>query len=257
MRIPSRAVLAVAGIAVAMSGCGGSSKSSSSSASGESSKPATQILSDSQAALRQVHSLQVQGTVTISNRPASVSLGIQTPGKLNVGITQGATTAAIILLGNDAYIKANAPFYRQQANVPSAGVALIADRWLKTTASGVASIGSLAKDADPATLARCLAFNHGTLSVTGKSTVNGQSAIVLVDKGDRPGSTPSQLSVAAAGPPLPLRVVATGRQQPGGAKDAACSNGADLTNAGDTLTFSGYNRPLSIVAPAGAIPIPG
>jgi hypothetical protein len=86
--------------------------------------------------------------------------------------------------------------------------------------------------------------------------VNGQRAVVIIDKGDRPGSAPGKLYVAATGDPLPLRMLSTGRDRPGGHKDQECGDDTP-TRAGEEVIFSHYNEPLHLSAPPAAVAFGG
>ena len=107
---------------------------------------------------------------------------------------------------------------------------------------------------DPETLSRCLLRDHGTIAKGGTETVDGKQAVVLIDKGDRPGTAPGKLYVAAEDEPLPLRTIATGNQRPGGKKDPQCG-GDTPTRTGDEAKFSRYNESLDITAPPGAVDV--
>jgi hypothetical protein len=75
---------------------------------------------------------------------------------------------------------------------------------------------------------------------------------VILDKGDRPGTSPGRLYIAATGEPLPLRTIATGPERPGGKKDPRCDSDTP-TRAGDEVLFSRYDEPLDITAPPDAL----
>lgn len=193
--------------------------------------------------------------MTIARHPTAVNVALQPPSTANVAFAQGSASAALILLGPAVYIKANSTFYQQNGGLPPAAAKLIVDRWLKLPAAAVRGTAGLIKGLDVATLGRCLGENpdRGTLSVAGTTTVDGRPAVVVLDHGDRPGSTPSKLYVASTGTPFPLRAVATGAQRPGGHPDPQCNSGGDPTASGDQLTFSGYNQTLNITAPPNAV----
>jgi len=103
----------------------------------------------------------------------------------------------------------------------------------------------------PATLSRCLAENHGTLSIAGKSTIDGQPVILLNDAGNAPGSSRAVLAVAAAGTPFPLRYAATRGQRAEGRVDV-CNDGK-ANDAHGTITFSQFGRIPPIKAPKDAV----
>jgi hypothetical protein len=231
-------------------GCDGSSDREGSHKPNEASKPPAQILADAAGALERVHSLHLEGTQAIGGRRTEVKADLERPGKIRLGFKQKGAAAAIVVSDGSVYIKANSAFWRQQKATRAARA--LADRWFKVPAS-TADFRDLTKGLDVRTLSRCLVKDHGTLKAGGKSTVNGQPAVVIVDKGDRPGTAPGKLFVATNGAPLPLRVVATGNQRPGGTRDPDCDDPNSPTRAGDEIKFSRYNQALNITAPPSAV----
>jgi hypothetical protein len=55
---------------------------------------------------------------------------------------------------------------------------------------------------------------------------------------------------------LPLRVTQTGKRSAGGHIDTRCEEKTDDSTASD-IRLSGFDRPVRITAPRGAITIPG
>jgi len=215
------------------------------------SKPPRAILADAAAAFRRVESFHLEGTQGAGKKATRVKADVGLPAKLRLTIGQGDAAATIIVVDRSLYIRANAAFWKEQG-AGQAGQQL-AGRWLKTPA-GSGELQSVTKDLDPETLASCLVKGHGTLENGGTTTVDGQEAVVIVDKGDRPGTAPGKLFVAATGEPLPLRTLATGAERPGGKKDPKCDD-STATRAGDEATFSDYNEPLDLSAPPGAVEV--
>ena len=117
---------------------------------------------------------------------------------------------------------------------------------------GSESVRSLLVKLSPKYLASCYATGLGTLSNNGVKTLDGRKVIVLEDKGDKPGTAPGLLYVAAEGPFLPLREVQTGPSKPGGKRDKRCDAGDDKTTTAD-VTYSQYNRVPRLKAPRGAL----
>lgn len=241
--------------AAAVSACGSGSSKPSTGTSAEAKKPAAQILEDAAAALASAHSVEIQGHALIEKRPSQIALEIEEPANINMTIHQGTHVASVTAVHGSAYLKANAAFYESFAGVPGAAVHLLAGRWIKF--SPEEGVGSLVKGLDLATLGKCLirgtAREAEAFAVTGLTTVNGRPAIAITDTGDRPGSTPGKIYVAASNTPLLLRLLATGKQQPGGTKHGECNEATEATQPGEELTFSRYNAPMKIVAPAGAV----
>jgi hypothetical protein len=230
---------------LAVTGCGDESSDSG----GLESKSASQILADSAAALKEVKSYRVQVTQRSSKATADVEL----PTKLRLALREGPTSASIIAVAGQVYIKGNEAYWKDQQGEQAAG--RLAGKWLKAPSTS-ADLKDVTNGLDPETLSRCLVKDHGTIAKGGTETVEGKQAVVLIDKGDRPGAAPGKLYVAAEGDPLPLRTIATGNQRPGGKQDPKC-DGDTPTRAGDEAKFSRYNEPLDITAPPGAVDVGG
>ena len=122
---------------------------------------------------------------------------------------------------------------------------------------GEALLGKITALTDPSTIGYCFVqSHHGSISKSGTDTVDGKKAVVLVDKGNAPGTTPAKLYVATTGDPLPLRAVQTGPQAPGGTPDARCDEPKDDVNSTtrfSDLRLSNYDAKVQIEAPPGAV----
>jgi hypothetical protein len=212
---------------------------------GEAAKPALQILHDAAASLRAADSFRVEGRGTLGGQPNSSFTAAVAPSSLSLDLAQGGQVLQAIFVGGSAYVRANAAYWQDQTH--STAAAAFANRWISTRASS-SQLGSL--QLTGAALGRCLLFNHGTLGVVRRASVGGHPVVVIADRGDRPGSTPTEFSIATTGQPVLLRALATGNQRPGGRRDAQCNGQGGRT--GDELTISDYNQPLHITAPAQA-----
>jgi hypothetical protein len=232
--------LAVAG------GCGDSDDSGSSKRNGIESKSPQQALEETAAALRRVKSFHIEGT---EGRSSTVKGDVAVPKQLRLDLKQRDATARMLFVDGTVYMRGNTAFWRESKAGRDAKE--LDGRWLKVPGS-IGALEKLAKQIDPVNLSRCLLQSHGTLASGGASKVAGQPAVVIVDKGDRPGTSPGRLYVAATGEPLPLRTIATGRERPGGKKDPLCDSDTP-TRAGDEVLFSRYNEPVDITAPPDAL----
>ena len=243
------AALALASLATA-TGCGNDSKDSDAS-NGIESKPPEQIVREASAALRDVKSYHVKST----DRDEGHAEGdVAVPKKLRVALTVGPAAADMIYIGSSMYIKANTAFWRDEADA-GRDARDLAGRWFRAPA---AIGGDLANEFDPTYLSRCLLKTHGSLARGGTAMVDGRPAVVVIDRGDRPGTAPGKLFVAATGPPLPLRTIATGKERPGGAEDPECDSENDTpTERGDEVIFSGYDEPVDIQEPPAAVDLSG
>lgn len=162
----------------------------------------------------------------------------------------GAAREDVIAADGMGYVRANAAYWRV-ARAPAA----LAGHWIRVPPTRAqafsASLGALA----PATLARCLAEDHGTLSLAGRTRVGGRAAVVLRDSGNVPGGAPGLLAVAAGGTPYPLRATITGDQRPGGRIDVCNDGRGDQTRG--TIVFGAFNDAPRVRAPAHAIDVNG
>jgi hypothetical protein len=252
--IPIRIAVLSLAILVPLAGCG---SGGGSTASDEASKTPAQILADTQRALGSVSSFHIAGTQTDKNGPSTITGDVSLPGKVHIALHQGAVDLEIIVIGADGYFKANLAFWQGQGSPAAAG--LFAGRWAKVPAASAPGFSQFSALTNPATIGHCfLGSRHGAITKVGTSSVAGAPVVVLADDGKAPGTSPGQVYIASTGQPLPLRSTQTGPQQPGGVPDATCNEKdvSSSTTAGD-ITYSAYNQPVSIVAPAGAISLPG
>jgi hypothetical protein len=240
-------VLVAAGAATIVAGCGGSGTPKP---SGEAAKSPETILRDASAALSRARSFRATGKVRLAGQDGTISLAFQEPSSLSFSVMgPSGGSAKVILAAGTVYLNADKAYFAQQG--AGAQAAKLGGQWIKLP-SGVPGLTSLLDEFKLSSLGRCLAVGHGTLSRGGDATVDGQSAIVVVDAGDKPGSTPGKTYVATSGPAYPLRLQSTGGTRSGGVTDKACKSTSGLREAGTDVTLSGFDDNLHIAAPAGA-----
>ena len=227
------------------------------SAADESSKSPKQILADLSRDLGKVRNYHFSGTQTDPDGRSSIAGDVTASGRANLVIRQGSSAVRLIALPAGVYIKGNAAYWKAVGGKSGASVAKqLADRWVKAPGSQDSSLTAMFKDLTPKHLASCAAVGTGTLAKAGTATVAGRRALVIVDRGDKPGTTPGRLYVTASGPVLPLRVTQTGPRRAGGHLNTRCQEKADKSTASD-LSFSRFNAKVTITAPRGAITLPG
>ena len=215
-------------------------------ANGEASKSPAQILADAASALESVRGFELEGQGRVGSQVVRIRVFSSPPQSIDITASIGAATDEMVSVPPTFYVRGNASFWAKQIG---AGAGALAGRWIELPSSALSEPGQFA----PATMARCLTEDHGTLGIAGTTWVNGRPAVVLEDAGNLPGTQPETLAVATTGPPYPLRLDSTGRQRPGGHVDA-CNDG-DAGNYQDgSLTFSRFNQTPPIHAPAHAIP---
>ncbi len=210
-------------LAVVLTGCGGSSENIASKSAGE-------ILAASRTAALSASSVGVvdeasQGRLSVATRLQLARDGGR--GSLSfLGLRYEA-----LRVGNTLYVKGDPVFYRRLAKRTGAHVPPGA--WVKAPVSG----SGLASYAGLTDMGRELGLllNTGRLVKGATTTIDGQQAIELKTKGKLYSGA---IYIATTGVPYPLQIVRHGRE-----------------NA--KTTFSGWNEPVTLTAPAGAVELSG
>lgn len=232
--------------AVALAACGGGS-------SGGYSPTAQQAVRDAQSALRQANGFALTGALTQDGQPAKLSFSADAKGSLDLSIALGSRSFQVIILSGAAtYINGNAAFW---TSASGSAAAALAGRWFKFSEAQAGQLTSSLGGFEPSNLPRCLGEGLGTLSLGGKTTVAGASAIVVHNAGNTPGSAAGELDVAESSPHYPLRLTNTSGTRPGGKVDV-CNDGKGSHSIG-AVSFTNFGHVKTISAPAGAQTIPG
>ncbi len=220
---------------------------------GEASKSPGAILSDLKRDLGKVKSFHFAGRQTEKGAVTQLSGDVFASGSANIALTEGRASLRMILLPRATYLNANAVYWRRSGGKSGNALATkLAGRWVKVPASAGDSVKPLLDELSPKHLASCVTVGTGTLSNNGVKTLGGRKVIVLQDKGDRPGTTPGLLYVAAEGPVLPLREIQTGPRKPGGKVNKRCDAASDASTAAD-VSFSRFDRVPPLKAPRNAL----
>lgn len=215
--VPASAV--VLAVAVAVSACGGGS-----SGNGIASKSPKQIVAAMSKALTTVKSVHVAGSIHDSGQ-ITLDLTMTSGHGAKGSISQNALSFKLISVGGNVYIFGGKAFLSRFGG--KAGAQLFAGKWIEAPATGTFSqLGSLT---NLHSLFNQLLTSHGTLEKGKTTTIRGQKVIGLRDK--TKGGT---LYVSTTGRPYPIQIVKVGTQ-------------------GGTINFTGYNQPVTIKPPKGAI----
>lgn len=212
-----------------------------------------QILAAASRDVAKVRGYHVEGTETDKDGVNKLSGDVSSEGKLRFAIEVGRSSITIIAIGKTTYLKADDDFWKSEAKASPELAATLAERWVKAPSS----TANVLKGLVPKDLSYCLRQGTGSLRNAGVRRQGGRRAVVIADKGDKPGTAPSELYVAATGPALPLRVTQSGKEKPGGRPDPRCDNTepgdeASTTTAAD-YRFTDYDKPVRITAPSGAL----
>jgi len=218
---PAGLLAAVAIAATVLSGCG-----SSSDGNGVAAKTPAQIVGGAKILADAAKSVAVSGMIRTATSPITVSL-LLLAGKGGRGlISENGISFQLIQIHGTVYIKGSPAFYSQIVGARAAQ--LLQGRWLKAPASSGA-LAPLASLTDLSKLADSTLPAHGPLRKGHRTSVNGQKVIGVTDT-----STGGTLYVATTGPPYPVQIA---------------------MGAGGNITFSRWNQPVSLFAPANAIDI--
>jgi hypothetical protein len=219
----ARALFLLACVSAALGGCG-----SSSSGNGIAAKTPTEILAATAAVADAATSVHVAGSIAAGATPITFNLELLAGRGGRGQLAENGLGFELIQLAGTVYIKGSPAFYR---HIGGSGAArLLEGKWLKapTTSAEFASLGSLT---DLRSLIEKALANHGTLAKGQLTTVNGQKAVGVSDT-----SKGGTLYVATTGPPYPIQVSETGAH-------------------GGKISFSHWNQPVTVRAPANAIDI--
>jgi hypothetical protein len=221
-------VLAVSVPIVVVAGCGSSSKSPSSSDNGVASKSATDILAAATAAADSASSVHVSGSAVDNGTPFVIDLHI-VAGKGGEGrLSEKGVSFDLVRIGPDAYIKGTKAFYTKFAGAGAAQ--LLQGKWLKAPAT-TGQLAALTPLTDIHKFITKALSNHGALSKTGTTTINGQQVVGVKDT-----TKGGVLYVATTGKPYPVEITGGG------------------TTTG-TLMFTDWNKAVALAAPANAVDI--
>jgi hypothetical protein len=214
-------MLGLIALAAVLAGCG-----SSSSGNGVASRSASEIFAASQAAATSASSVHVAGALSSNGTPLTLDLDLASGHGGRGKVSQGGLAFELLVLDNTVYIKGSPSFYSHFGG--AAAAQLFQGKWLRAPVSG-GELASLASLTNFGKLIDQSLANHGALIKGPVTTVDGQSVIELRD-----AAHDGSLYVATSGHPYPVEVVKRG-SEPG------------------RITFSRWNEPVSLSAPAGAI----
>jgi hypothetical protein len=208
--------LGAVAVVVAMVGAGGHGSGSS-----EARKSPDQIATDAYNAAVKAKTVRVSGDVSTSGQQLAVNLSIRQGKAVEGSLTLQGDAIKMVVIGPQVYFSASGAYYVSQGESTAVANELNG-KWVKLPASQ-------AKDfAEFEHLSQLLgSLNHptGTLSKDGTTTVAGMGAILV--KSTKGG----EVAVATHGTPFPLQLL------------------AGTTGTG-SLTFSDWNKPVTIKKPA-------
>jgi hypothetical protein len=252
-----RSVTSALALCAGLAACG--SSGGSSGGGDEASKSPVQVVADAAAALKGAKSyhLSVHVVPSDGSTPLTLDVDVVAPSSASGTVTQNGVTAHFVYTGGKLFAQGKAFL----ASLSSQVADLVGDKWAQLPAASASSFSDIT---NPGKLAACLVQSHGTLSSGGTATVNGQNAVVVVDAGDKPGTEPGKLYVAASGTAYPLKLEATAKAgsssssststdtnpTPSSSGSVDCSSSS---GSGGVATFTSFNSTASITPPPDAV----
>jgi hypothetical protein len=202
-----------------LSACGGGTK-----LNGEQKKTGSEVAQDAINALRGTSSVRMAGKATSNNAPVTLDLtfkGNDTKGSLS---TNG-TSFQIVKIGDKAYIKGDKATYTSIAG--AAAAQLIGDRWLLMSGDKASGLTDITLGSFTSSFSSTSKWSK----TVEQTKLDGEKVVVVTDTSDG-----SKLYVANTGKPYPLNAEKAGSD-------------------GGSLTFSDYDKDVTISAPADAIDV--
>jgi hypothetical protein len=207
----------------AISACGGGS----SSGNGVASKSPNEIVSAALGAINTAKSAHISGNVVSGTSPITLNLDLVSGQGGRGQMSEGGLGFKIEVIKHEVYINGSPSFWKHFGGAAAAQV--FQGKWLKAPASG--QFASLAQLSDLHALLATVLSTHGSLTKTGTSTINGQSAVGIRDTTN--GGT---LYVATTGKPYPLEILKKGGQ-------------------GGRILLGNFDQTVSLTPPPNAIDI--
>lgn len=252
-------LIAVLVLVVVLTGCGGGGPSDAANGKDgtqvRAQQPPAAVLGAARSALKDLHSYHVRGTTVDKDGASRISADVTDTGAMRFTVVDGGNHRfTVITTGGATYLKAGRAFWLHGNGAQGPAMArLFSGRWVKMPPAASQGLRKDARQLLPKELAYCLSRNLGTLENLGARKDQGASVVVIRDKGDKPGTSPGELSIPATGAALPVRVRQTGRRRAGGARaDPRCQDAGDTTTASESV-LTHFNAVAPIRAPQGAL----
>jgi len=213
-------------VALAAAGCRGSSSRSN----GEASKPAQQVLADAVHAAKGATSFHVSAHVHFQDTGAPFSFDMTlVKGKGGTAsFGSGPQKVDSLVIGTDAYLKADADFWKNGVVLGAAIAQKYAGRWVKVPPTDSRFIDYV-NFADSGQSFASLTSSQGAITNNNGTTTYKGQRVVEID-----GPKLGTVYVAATGTAYPVAIVHAGAR-------------------GGTITFDRWNRSVTLAAPADAI----
>ena len=171
--------------------------------------------------------MHIRSKVAQGRLTATLDLQLtETGGRARVGLA--GVSNELLRIGDAVYLRSNPSLRKRFAR---SGVHLAEGGWVRASAGSAGQLGQLL---DMRRELDTLLESTKQLSKVATRTVNGHKTVVLKESG-RALSTPT-IYISATGTPYPVKIVKQGREH-------------------GEVTFTAWNRPVTLAAPVGALPL--
>ncbi|MFN2451332.1 MAG: hypothetical protein ABR541_03155 [Candidatus Dormibacteria bacterium] len=228
--------IAVAIAGIALTGCGSDDNGIAGAAPND-------ALSRTSDALNSVSSYHLHFVSGRRADAAVIDIDVSLPGKARGKATFGGrTTTDLVYLDHTLYFHGGT--FLAQVLAPAA-LTKLGDRWLKSPKRDTGKQG-FAFLTDASAIGHCLTGSHGPLVNGGRTTVDGQPASVVADRGNQQGDAPLRVSIASRGDAFPLLIEQLGPRAGAPPGDQSPCFPGD----GSSLHFSAFGAPVDVSLPA-------
>lgn len=229
----------------------GAASSPSAASSIEGDPAAIKLFDEAMAGLSSAKSVHLKGTITQSGETTTIDIAFANGKGATGSLGLGGGTMKIVALDKTVYIQADAKAFAAFAGtaVPDSALSAIVGKWIKVASPDTPSSGNpfsgFSSFSDLKSFASEFTPSGKVSIVPGKKTINGKTAVGLLDSGSSAGDA-SILYVEDGGDHLPLEVV------PG---PTASAGSGSAGPAEGQIDFTDYNASVDITAPTGAIDV--
>jgi hypothetical protein len=213
---------------------------------------AVKLYQEAMASLAKVTSVHIKGAGSQEGENFTIDLSFANGKGATGSLGFGGGVIKVVAVKDAVYIQADAKAFSSFAgtDIPASALQAIAGKWLKVSSAEEASssnpFAGFGTDFSNLTTFAQEFAPTGSLSLQpGTKTINGKSAVGLLDNGDTPEDQ-SVLYVEKDGDHLPLQIV------PGPKAAASTASGGPATG---NIDFTDYNKPVTVTVPSGAIDI--
>jgi hypothetical protein len=213
---------------------------------------AVKLYTEALAGLTSAKSVHIKGSSTQDGDTFGIDLTFSNGKGVTGSLGLGGGTMQVVAVNGTVYVNLDAKAFAAFAgsDVPAAAASAVAGKWLSYGAADEDSsdnpFSGLGELTDIKQFAQDFAPAGSVTEDPVKKTINGQSAIALLDDGGDDPTNDGIFYVQAGGAHLPLEIV------PGPSASAGTASVAPATGK---IDFLDYDKDVTLAAPTGAIDV--